>query len=282
MKILITGITGTLGQELLRLAEADDSVEEILGISRDEQKQRLIQSPKLTLRLCDVRDYRSVFDSAQGIDVVFHCAALKCVDTLEENPGEAIKTNIDGTRNVVRAASDSGVKSLVMASTDKAVFPINVYGISKAAAERIVQNAGYSVCRYGNVVGSRGSVIPIFVKAIQEKRPLPITSPEMTRYWIAIEDAAKFIYLQGMYRAPGLHIPKMKASRITEVARAVCDLMNKPKYAHKHVGIRAGEKIHECLYTNKNGDESSYSNTHEQYAFPELIELIEPVVRRMI
>lgn len=283
MRILITGVTGTLGQELLKIAENDPDVREIVGISRDEQKQQQIQGKKLVKRLCDIRDRNGLFEHCKDIDTVFHTAALKCVDILEDNPIEAIKTNIEGTQNIVNASLDTGVPRLVMASTDKAVFPINIYGVTKAAAERVVLSAGYSVCRYGNVVGSRGSVVPVFVKAIKDKRKLPVTSYDMTRFWIPIESAATFIYSSGMMGEPGLQVPKMKAAKILDVAKSVLRIMGEDDetYPSEVIGIRPGEKIHECLSFGANGQDGVFSNSVDQYSADQLDLLLTPVVKRL-
>lgn len=283
MRVLITGITGTLGQELLKIAERDPDVREIVGLSRDEQKQQHVSGKKLTKKLCDIRDRNGLFEHCKGIDTIFHAAALKCVDVLEDNPLEAIKTNIDGTLNLVNAACDTSVPALVMASTDKAVFPINIYGVTKAAAEKVVLNAGFSVCRYGNVIGSRGSVVPVFVKSIKEKLKLPITSYDMTRFWIPIESAATFIYSTGMSGVSGVHIPKMKAATILDVAKSVLRIMGEDDdvYPSEVVGIRPGEKIHECISYGENGMNGVFSNTVEQYSDLELDAILGPVVKRL-
>jgi FlaA1/EpsC-like NDP-sugar epimerase len=214
-----------------------------------------------------------------GVDRVYHCAALKCVDTLEDNPYEAIYTNLMGTKNVVKAAKEQKITTLVMASTDKAVFPINIYGMTKAAAEKIVLSEGYSVCRYGNVIGSRGSVVPMFVKAIQANEPIKITSPDMTRFWIRMEDAASFIYgLGSQAYGYGLSIPPMKAAPVIMVAKVIAGLLGKNEPEIEIVGIRKGEKMHECLYSDEK--DSIFSNTCTQYTETELKELLEPFVRQ--
>lgn len=283
MRVLITGITGTLGQELLKIASNDPDIREVVGLSRDEQKQQAISGKKLTKRLCDIRDRDGIFEHCKDIDVVFHCAALKCVDVLEGNPLEALKTNVDGTVNVVRSALDTGVPRLVMASTDKAVFPINIYGVTKAAAEKVVLDAGFSVCRYGNVLGSRGSVVPVFVNAIKSKRKMPVTSCEMTRFWIPIESAATFIYSTGILGNEGVHVPKMKAAKIVDVARSIARIMGESDdYPLESIGIRPGEKIHECISYGLNGVDPVFSNDVSQYSDDELDVLLSPVVKRLL
>lgn len=268
MKILITGITGTLGTEITKILLGENH--DVIGYSRDEQKQRVFPyKDKCTMYLGDVRDKDRLLEASRGVDLVFHFAALKCVDSLEENPEESVATNIIGTQNVLYAQRINEIPKVCFASTDKAVSPINVYGMSKGISERLVlRNPNNVVCRYGNVIGSRGSVIPMFEKTLKEQQLVNITSTEMTRFWIKIEDAADFVFHSGLTKV-GLQIPFMKASSIVRVANAVANKVGVDPYRILHVGIRPGEKLHESLEQGVNSFEC------DQYTDQELMELIQ-------
>lgn len=278
MKVLITGVTGTLGKELLKLACADPRVTQVIGLSRDEQKQRALpQHEKFQCLLGDVRSAGSLIRifSKYRFHHVYHCAALKCVDTLEANPLEALETNLRGTVNIVECSEMVNAR-LVFTSTDKACYPVNIYGVSKAAAERIVLNANQRVCRYGNVLGSRGSVIQTFYRSLKQEKKIYFTHPEMTRFWIPIEEVAKFVYLS-VDQLPGLYIPEMKAAPVTALAGAIARLAGVASYSAEITGIRPGEKIHECLKTKEEG-EALFSNTAPKYSTDELQKIINPVI----
>lgn len=279
MKYLITGITGTLGQAVTKLC-LDDPNAEVIGVSRDEQKQRLIAPHRrLKLHLGDVRDRERMLELCQGVDVIFHFAALKCVDSIEADPYEAFKTNVIGTENLLFAQSMWRIPRIVLASTDKAAYPVNAYGASKAMAERLVlARPNNAVCRYGNVIASRGSVVPVFVKTLKDERSVSITDERMTRFLIRIEDAARFVYAAAHGTDGGLRTPDMKAAPMTLVAEAVAGLLGVDQYESKIVGIRPGEKIHECLRMSHEGKES-HSNTCAQFTKEELSELLAPIVR---
>jgi len=278
MKIFITGATGTLGQEVIKqLLSTTNHI--LFGFSRDEQKQRLMpKTPRLTMILGDVRDRFRLTESTRNMDLIMHFAALKCVDTLEENPEESIATNVYGTENVLYAQRMNKINRVSFTSTDKAVYPINVYGMCKGVSERVVlRNQNNVVCRYGNVIGSRGSAIPQFIKSINESHTVSITDPEMTRFWIKIEDAAKFVIESSFGRDGGLKIPSMKSSKVTEVARIIAELLNKP-IAYKTIGIRNGEKIHESLKALHEGEHiTSETNLFEH---DELKALLKPIVEQ--
>jgi UDP-N-acetylglucosamine 4,6-dehydratase len=197
-----------------------------------------------------------------GQYVVFHCAALKHVDTLEMNPEESVKTNVIGTMNVADAAIAERVRYVVFSSTDKAVFPVNAYGMSKGLSEKILLRRNrtqtttqFSVFRWGNVVGSRGSVIPVFAQTLQTQGKAFITHPEMTRFWIRISEAARFMIAR--YRsADGVMIPPMKAARVVDVITSVGRALNLEKTDVEVIGIRPGEKIHESLSEGLHSDEA--------------------------
>lgn len=279
MNYLVTGITGTLGQAVTKLI-LEKSTNRVLGVSRDEQKQRLIPShPRLSLALGDVRDRERMTELGTGIDVIFHFAALKCVDTIEFNPNEALKTNVLGTNSMMHSQWINKVPRVVLASTDKAAFPVNAYGNTKALAERLVLSDHRNVvCRYGNVIASRGSVIPAFVKSLKETKSVSITDSQMTRFFIKIQDAAKFVFDSAHGIDSGLMIPQMRATTILEVADAVAELLGIKGYKVNFVGVRPGEKIHECLRMPHEGKEV-HSNTAPQFSRDELLGLLHDVVR---
>lgn len=261
-RILVTGGTGSFGHQiadtLLTLGPA-----EIRLFSRDENKQYHMRneydSPLLRYEIGDVRDYERTLQVMKGIDLVFHAAALKHVPQCEEFPLEAVKTNILGAHNVVRAASESGVEAVVAVSTDKAVKPVNAMGMSKALQEKIMLAANhYSktrfVCvRYGNVINSRGSVIPRFIELIRQGKPLPITDVHMTRFLLSLPQAIELVLKAAQEGQGGeIFVKKMPACKITDLAEAVGEEIAKKKnYPTKVVGVRPGEKIHEVLVSEE-------------------------------
>jgi UDP-N-acetylglucosamine 4,6-dehydratase len=253
--VLVTGGTGSFGRfitnQLLR-----QGVSELRIFSRDEEKQidmqREIQDPCLTYFIGDIRDRRRIQEAMRGVDIVYHAAALKVIPSCEENVIETIKTNVRGTLNVRDAAYENGVESAVLVSTDKAVKPVNLYGMTKAVAEKLwlerapkKTNSGqvnYSIVRYGNVVGSRGSIVPFFRKLYAQKEPIPITDLRMTRFMITLEQAINLVfYATGKNGL--IFIPKIPAANVVDIVTAICG----EGYPTKIVGIRPGEKIHECL-----------------------------------
>jgi len=250
-RVLITGITGTLGRELSHKLLADGVA--VLGVSRDEQKQRQMpEYNQLRMKIGDVRDGPAIarIVSQNGpIDEIYHLAALKCVDTLEFNPEEALATNVIGTQNVLDIADQCGAK-LVFTSTDKACYPINAYGQSKAIAEKMVLNRGQTVVRYGNVLGSRGSFLPSLILSLKTQGKAFITHPEMTRFWMSVGQVANFV-MSGMgSESCGIKIPdKIQSSSIPEFVAAVASFCGVERYETHEIGIRPGEKIHETLQT---------------------------------
>lgn len=282
MKVLITGITGTLGQEVTKqLLESSDC--EIIGYSRDELKQSQLpfkDDRRITLYLGDVRDRNRLIEASRGVDTLFHFAALKRVESLEENPEECIETNIRGTQNVLAAQRYNSIKRVVLSSTDKACEPINVYGMSKGLAERLVlRNKNNVVCRYGNVLASRGSAVPIFIEKIKYGDPVPITDLSMTRFFIRIEDAARFVIKSSFLDSGGLNVPEMKSCYMFDLATAIGKILNKD-FTTTVVGMRPGEKIFECLKTKYEG-EPLYSDSCTQFTAEELIQLIKPIVESL-
>jgi len=282
MRALITGITGSLGSTVAaQLLLQGWAVE---GVSRDEQKQRLMNpDPKLTLHIGDVRDKERMREImwSQPFDVVFHFAALKCVDTLEAVPSEAWKTNVLGTHNVIQVAKETEVPRLVFTSTDKAVHPVNAYGYSKALAEKMVLASDGVVCRYGNVLASRGSVLPMFVKSLKSERLVRITHGSMTRFFIRLEEAARFVISCADKDAPGVYVPPMRACYITKLANAVADVLNVGIFDREVIGVRPGEKLHEELMTESEGEPLN-SRDCEHFSHEDLREYIRPVVERLV
>lgn len=267
--ILISGGTGTFGRAFAFHALSGIDISRVVIFSRDEQKQEemarelahLPGADKLRYLLGDVRDINRLRLAMRGIEMVVHAAALKIVPKCEYDPIEAVHTNVTGTANVIQAAIECGVSRTLMLSTDKAVAPINLYGSTKLAAERLMISANhlsgspgnpnaprFSVVRYGNVAGSRGSVIPLFKRLFAEKRPLPITHPEMTRFWITRDQAVRFV-IQCIKDMLGgeIFVPIMPSFRIGDLAEAIDP---KSDVMWPIVGMRPGEKIHETLITS--------------------------------
>ena len=257
--LLITGGTGSFGNAVLKRF-LDSEIEEIRIFSRDEKKQddmrKRYRSDKLRFYIGDVRDYQGVLNAMRGVDFVFHAAALKQVPSCEFYPLEAVKTNILGTENVLEAAVAAGVSKVVCLSTDKAVYPINAMGISKAMMEKVVvaksRTAPFemTICatRYGNVMASRGSVIPLFVEQISEGRPLSITDPNMTRFMMTLDDAVDLVLYAFQNGQNGdVFVQKAPAATIEVLAKSLCELLNKPDHPINVIGTRHGEKLYEAL-----------------------------------
>ena len=253
--VLITGGTGSLGKSLVEYFLNQTKVRRIVVLSRDELKQQHLRmefqdDSRLRWFLGDVRDLERLKRAFHGVDYVIHAAALKQVDTGEYNPMEFIKTNVLGSQNVIDAAIDAGVKRVVALSTDKASSPINLYGATKLTADKLFIAANnfsfaygttFSVVRYGNVMGSRGSVIPFFREIAAQGKPLPITDLRMTRFWISIESAVKFV-IDSLEMMTGgeLYVPRIPSMKIVDLANAVA-----PGAKLEEIGMRPGEKLHE-------------------------------------
>lgn len=260
-KLLITGGTGSFGTAVLQRF-LDTPIAEIRIFSRDEKKQddlrRQLNSDKVKFYIGDVRFPDSLVAPMQGVDYVFHAAALKQVPSCEFFPMEAVKTNILGTENVLTAAINAGVKQVICLSTDKAVYPINAMGISKAMMEKVIvakarEAANTTICttRYGNVMGSRGSVIPLFISQIKEQRPLTITDPNMTRFLMSLEDAVDLVLYAFQHAQPGdIFVQKAPASTIGDLAAAVQQIFGVAE-GYKVIGTRHGEKLYETLLTRE-------------------------------
>ena len=258
--LLITGGTGSFGNAVLKRFLQTD-IEEIRIFSRDEKKQddmrKRYSHPKLNFYLGDVRDSRSIEAAMRGVDYVFHAAALKQVPSCEFHPMEAVRTNVLGTENVLHAAIAAGVKRVVCLSTDKAVYPINAMGISKAMMEKVMvatsrnlEETNTVICgtRYGNVMASRGSVIPLFVQQVLAGKPITITDPEMTRFMMTLDAAVDLVLYAFEHGSNGdIFVQKAPAATVRVLAQAILELMNKPQYPVLEMGTRHGEKLYEAL-----------------------------------
>lgn len=261
---MITGGTGSFGQTVLKRFLSTE-VKEIRIFSRDEKKQEdmriAFNHPKLRFYIGDVRDVASLRQAMKGVNYVFHAAALKQVPSCEFYPMEALRTNVIGTENVLNIATNVGVDRVVVLSTDKAVYPINAMGISKAMAEKVMvaksrlQQPGETVfcaTRYGNVMASRGSVIPLFLSQIKEGRPLTITDPNMTRFLMSLEDSVDLVlyaFTQG--QQGDIFVQKAPASTVGDLAQALKELFGQPEKQIQIIGTRHGEKLYESLISRE-------------------------------
>jgi UDP-glucose 4-epimerase len=262
--LLITGGTGSFGNAVLNRF-LQSALAEIRIFSRDEKKQddmrKRYQSAKLKFYIGDVRDSRGVQQAMRGVDYVFHAAALKQVPSCEFHPMQAVHTNVLGTENVLEAAIAAGVKRVVCLSTDKAVYPINAMGISKAmmekvmvAASRNLEGSGTVICgtRYGNVMASRGSVIPLFVEQVFSGKPITITDPSMTRFMMTLADAVDLVLYAFEHGNNGdIFVQKAPAATVEVLAKAILELMNRPQHPVHVMGTRHGEKLYEALLSRE-------------------------------
>lgn len=262
--LLVTGGTGSFGNAVLRRF-LSSGIAEIRVFSRDEKKQddmrKLYADPKLKFYIGDVRDRQSIATAMRGVDFVFHAAALKQVPSCEFHPMQAVRTNVLGTENVLEAAIDAGVKRVVCLSTDKAVYPINAMGISKAMMEKVMVAASRNlegtdtvICgtRYGNVMASRGSVIPLFVNQVRSGAPITMTDPSMTRYMMTLSDAVDLVLYAFEHGNNGdIFVQKAPAATVEVLAKAILDIMKKPDHPLRVIGTRHGEKLYEALLSRE-------------------------------
>jgi UDP-N-acetylglucosamine 4,6-dehydratase len=254
--ILVTGGTGSFGRKFITEALKHD-VKKVIVFSRDELKQyemaKEFTDSRMRFFIGDVRDKERLYRAFKGVDIVIHAAALKHVTACEYNPFEAVKTNIIGAQNIIEAAIDSNVTKVIALSTDKACSPVNLYGATKLASDKLFVAANsyagenkirFSVVRYGNVVGSRGSVVPFF-QSIKDTGVIPITDERMTRFWITLDQGVKFV-LDSLQRMQGgeIFIPKIPSMRMLDLAEAIA-----PGCRIEYIGIRPGEKLHEAMIT---------------------------------
>jgi len=263
-KLLITGGTGSFGNAVLRRF-LNTEIKEIRIFSRDEKKQddmrKRYANPKLKFYIGDVRDFRSVLNATRGVDFIFHAAALKQVPSCEFHPMEAVNTNVLGTENVLEAAIQNGVERVVCLSTDKAVYPINAMGISKAMMEKVmvaksrnVDETKTVICgtRYGNVMASRGSVIPLFIEQMRAGKPLSITDPNMTRFMMTLSDAVDLVLYAFEHGNNGdIFVQKAPAATVETLAMALREMMNIPDHPINIIGTRHGEKLFEALLSRE-------------------------------
>jgi UDP-N-acetylglucosamine 4,6-dehydratase/5-epimerase len=273
-KLLITGGTGSFGNAVLHRFLGSE-IEEIRIFSRDEKKQEdmriSLKNEKLKFYIGDIRNYESIYDAMQGVDYVFHAAALKQVPSCEFYPMEAVNTNILGAENVLRAAIAQEVEKCVVLSTDKAVYPINAMGISKAMMEKLMiaksrlcdpKKTILCATRYGNVMGSRGSVIPLFLKQIQEGSNITITDPKMTRFLMSLDESVELVLYAFANANPGdIFVQKSPASTIDDLVTAMQELFNK-KNKVETIGTRHGEKLYETLVSR---EEMARAKSLERY-----------------
>jgi len=270
--VLITGGTGSFGKKYVKTLLERYSPKKIIIFSRDELKQFEMQQdfnePCMRYFIGDVRDKERLTQAMNGVDLVIHAAALKQVPAAEYNPMECIKTNINGAENVISAALAHNVEKVIALSTDKAANPINLYGATKLVSDKLFvaannisggHNTTFSVVRYGNVVGSRGSVVPFFQKLIDEgATELPVTHDEMTRFWITLQDGVDFV-LKNFERMLGgeIFIPKIPSMRVIDLAKAMA-----PELSMKIIGIRPGEKLHEIMCPADDSDHTYEYDDH--------------------
>ncbi|KPF48698.1 UDP-glucose 4-epimerase [beta proteobacterium AAP121] len=262
--LLITGGTGSFGHAVLKRF-LDSPIQEIRIFSRDEKKQddmrKRFRSDKLRFYIGDVRDRRSLRNALRGVDYCFHAAALKQVPSCEFHPMEAVRTNVLGTENVLEAAIDAGVKRVVCLSTDKAVYPINAMGISKAMMEKVMvavsrnlEGTGTVICgtRYGNVMASRGSVIPLFVDQVLRGQPITVTDPAMTRFMMTLDDAVELVNYAFEHGANGeIFVQKAPAATVAVLTQALLELLQRPGHEVREIGTRHGEKLYEALLSRE-------------------------------
>jgi UDP-N-acetylglucosamine 4,6-dehydratase len=268
--VLVTGGTGSFGKNCVKKILQDDQVSKVIVFSRDELKQFEMQSvynsPKLRYFLGDVRDYDRLKQATDGVDVIIHAAAIKQIPAAEYNPMEAIKTNIIGAENIVNAAIANSVEKVIALSTDKAANPANLYGATKLCSDKLMVAGNvlagkhptrFAIVRYGNVLGSRGSVIPFFQEQ-QKHGILPITDVRMTRFWLTIEEGVQFV-LDSLKRMQGgeIFVPKIPSFKVIDVAEVVA-----PGTPTKIIGIRPGEKLHEVMITE---DDSNFTVEFDKY-----------------
>lgn len=268
--VLVTGGTGSFGKAFVyRVLRT--KAKKVIVLSRDELKQyemgHAIRDERLLFFVGDVRDPHRLYRAFDGVDYVIHCAALKQIVSCEYNPFEAIQTNVIGAKNVIDASIDRGVKKVLGLSTDKAVQPINLYGATKLCSEKLFISGNsysgrhetrFSACRWGNVMGSRGSVIPLFKGLATDGKPVPITDPRMTRFWITLEQAVEYVLKWlGVMKGGEVFIPKIPSMRIIDLADAIA-----PGCRRKLIGIRPGEKLHEVMISE---DEAPMTRDYGEY-----------------
>ena len=280
---LVSGGTGSFGRTLIEYLLATE-IEGIICFSRDESKQHdlrnLVADPRLTFVLGDIRDPITVRKALRGVDYVFHAAALKHVPISEVNPWEFVRTNIAGSHNLLNSLQDSEVKKAIFLSTDKAVYPVNAMGMSKALMEKLVRSTNYSgnftscITRYGNVIGSRGSVIPEFIRALHLGEIVKITDPNMTRFLMSLSESVDLVmHALGVGDDGDLFVQKSPSATVETILGALCKILEVRNPSVQIIGPRPGEKIHETLL---NSEEKTYASVHDNYfRVPSVVKRIE-------
>lgn len=269
---LITGGTGSFGHTLVKKL-LDTDIQEVIVFSRDEAKQHYmrqdIADPRVRFILGDVRNYESVRKALRGVDFVFHAAALKQVPASESFPWEFVQTNVQGSHNLLRGISESSVSKAVFLSTDKAVYPLNAMGMTKALMEKLVRSDDYPsdctsvITRYGNVIGSRGSVIPHFIDSIKKTKEVNVTDPHMTRFMMSLDESVDLVlFALENGKSSDLFVQKSPSATVESIVAALSLLLDVPNIKVNNVGVRPGEKIHETLLT---AEERSLAIEHERY-----------------
>jgi UDP-N-acetylglucosamine 4,6-dehydratase len=292
LRVTILGGTGSLGKAITRSLQNAEPSSEITIVSRDEHKHAAMKRefPRCKFAIGDIRDISSIYPHIRGRDTVFHVAALKHVDLMEDAPLECIKTNVWGTENVANAAINCGVKHVIFSSTDKAVDPINTYGYSKALSEKLLykfnrEQTGtkFSVYRWGNVLGSNGSAVPYFAETLLKQSRAYITHPEMTRFWLPLEWAVHYMLrtYQDAYIDRAMIPPNMKAAYVKDVIEVVAEVLGVQIYTLTETGIRPGEKLHEVM-TSMHGEFNFSSDTAEKYSRQELRDLLSPIILQAV
>jgi UDP-glucose 4-epimerase len=285
MKYLIVGGTGSLGSELIERLGPNHTIT-VLSRGELKQKELVAKFPWIKTYIADVKDLQSIQDHFAGVDRVLNLAALKHVDICEDNVEECIKTNLLGAMNVAKCAVLHRVSRCLFTSTDKAVLPITAYGHAKALASSYLlslpkEPTRFSVCAYGNVLASRGSVVHTFVKDLIEKKSIKITHPQMTRFWITISEAVDFVLKCLETDSPETQIPfGMKSSSVIDMVEVIADILGITDYAIEFIGIRNCEKIHEAIYTSH--DVCIRSDNSERFSHEEFKAVLEPIVRGLL
>lgn len=284
MNYLILGGTGTLGKAVLKKL-LQDQMCQVTVFSRGELAQKDLaqetgHDARVRFIIGDIRDLQALSSACYRQDVVFHFAALKHVDLMEVHPEESVKTNILGTMNVAEACIQNGVKHCLFSSTDKAVEPVNAYGMSKGIAEKILlqknqtqKGTHFSIYRWGNVCASRGSVIPHFIDALRKDQPVKVTHPDMSRFWIRIEDAVSFMLERYVSKPEEVNIPHIQSASVLEVVETLARLLQKNGWISETIGTRPGEKLHEKL-----SPELCSSDPRYRMRKDELAQLLRPFV----
>lgn len=282
MKVFITGISGSLGREIAPLFL--DAGHEVTGYSRCEYRQSVIpKSKNLTLYLGDVRDRDRLLEASRNSDLVIHAAAMKRVECCEEQPEEAIATNVMGTENVMFAQRMNRIPKVVLVSTDKSAESVTTYGSTKFLAESLVQtNRKNLVVRYGNVLASRGSVVQSFVKSILERSEIEITDRRCTRFWWTLAQAGEFVVRSALSEVGGLRVPTLKAYPVLKLGLLISEILDRPPPKINEIGFRSREKLHETLRLAEEGGRMSSEDQSLWYSMRELKEILSPIVRELL